>query len=208
MKASKNSFPAATIMASAAFAILLLALLLLTGNAVAYGPNANLPTNESGQTIGTMEDVVETGAEPDLVAAVATNGRYGYVQSSELREAEHKYAASNPEEAVSIMDDREQKAIQILSKHLGTADDVQTLSGTEESTYAQIWNDIETVGLETALEASLSDPSSDTAAKSLAPNQTTIENIRNDLNDAFAEEINVYDADGTTIIGSFLVGSY
>lgn len=40
--------------------------------------------NNSGQTFGTVFDVSDKGSEPDLIYALANNGKYGYLRSEDL----------------------------------------------------------------------------------------------------------------------------
>jgi hypothetical protein len=58
-----------------------------------------LPTNAKGQTFGAVTDVSSPDDAPDLILAVATNGKTGYVLRSELYAAEGDNVKS-PEEAV------------------------------------------------------------------------------------------------------------
>lgn len=55
------------------------------------------PTNENGLTYGSAAIAPSPDAEPDLIAAIATNGREGYVMKSELDRR-----AENPEDAARV----------------------------------------------------------------------------------------------------------
>jgi len=63
----------------------------------------DFPMNENGQTYGVSMDMLSIEEYPDLIAAIATNGKEGYILKSDL---ERYYAAAmpnNPEEAIAMM---------------------------------------------------------------------------------------------------------
>lgn len=67
-------------------------------------PAPEYAENESGLTFGSAAEAASPDQEPDLIAAMATNGREGYVRKSDLDEANGSAAAagfSSPEEALA-----------------------------------------------------------------------------------------------------------
>lgn len=62
-------------------------------------PMPRYSVNENGMTFGSAADAPSIDLEPDLVRVVATNGREGYVLSSELAEVSGLNMAS-PAEAI------------------------------------------------------------------------------------------------------------
>lgn len=61
-------------------------------------PVVEYKTNDSGETYGSAVGVVDPENEPDLIQAVATNGREGYVRKTDLVEP----APASPEEASQL----------------------------------------------------------------------------------------------------------
>lgn len=205
----RNSLAKPVMIAALGATILLSTALTTQSNAIdEHDATANPPSDhEKEAPFKTVDVAEENETETGLMAAVATNGRFGYVRSDELRDAERRNIASSPKEAVSKMEDREKIAVEILSAHLGGNSRDGLLTKSEETKYVRLWKEIEANGLEMALgkHASADPEAGDPIA---TPTQKAIQDIRDDLNDAFAEKIDVYDADGTTVIGTFLVGSY
>lgn len=74
-------------------AAVLLAAALLAMSSVAYALSAGYLVNDKGETYGSVVDMGENGniavkpIEPDLQAAIATNGRNGYIREAERRAA-------------------------------------------------------------------------------------------------------------------------
>ena len=93
---------------------LLLSLVLICTLAVVYvisvmpaaqvhgdSTNSHYAVNENGQTYGTTGNAQSYETEPDLIAALATNGQEGYVYKTDLYAAEGH--ATSPEHAVELM---------------------------------------------------------------------------------------------------------
>ena len=61
------------------------------GGAIGISPSTGsattFPTNANGQTYGSSMNVSSVAAEPDLIAAFATNGQVGYISKSALNAA-------------------------------------------------------------------------------------------------------------------------
>ena len=70
--------------------------------------NSVYPTNSKGQTYGSPADANTNDEIPDLMAAQATNGELGYLDYDEYREATRP--ASSREEALEIMSEYEMNA--------------------------------------------------------------------------------------------------
>ena len=67
-------------------------------------PAPDYPENGKGQTYGSAAKANSPQSEPDLIAAVATNGKEGYVLKSDLDRANGSAAAEtfkSPEEALA-----------------------------------------------------------------------------------------------------------
>lgn len=158
--------------------------------------------NEQGLTYGIMADSIRSEEPFDLVAAVATNGKEGYVLSADLDQAVQN-DVTNPEEAVAYMKNREDVGVAILSAELNSDNGASMLSD-DRDVLSQLWSEIQQSGLEAALskEASLMSNSA------VQIDGETIGSIRVELNKALAVSIPVYEEDGQTIIGEFLVGSF
>lgn len=60
--------------------------------------NGNFPKNIHGETYGNGLMAIEVGQEPDLMAAIGTDGQKGYVRTSEL---DSSAACQTPEEALA-----------------------------------------------------------------------------------------------------------
>jgi len=77
-------------------------------SSVPGGPPEQLPAptyavNTNGDTYGSAADSDAPGNEPDLIRAVATNGKEGYVKKTELEEADGTAASrgfTSPEDAL------------------------------------------------------------------------------------------------------------
>jgi hypothetical protein len=64
-------------------------------------PSPKYPTNSSGLSYGSSLRAVSPQTEPDLIAAVATNGRTGYVKKADLSSAEGPTDFASPQEALA-----------------------------------------------------------------------------------------------------------
>lgn len=62
------------------------------------GPGHGYPLNSHGQSYGSAADAPARGGEPDLIAAIASNGKRGYVKRIDMESPRPK----NPEEAVAL----------------------------------------------------------------------------------------------------------
>lgn len=159
--------------------------------------------NEQGLAYGIMADSLRSETAFDLVAAVATNGNEGYVYSNDLDRAVEN-GVTNPEEAVAYMKGRENIAVGILSSELYRNNEISSMSLDDPNELALLWDSIQQNGLEAAFseKTNLMDLNSGQA------NREIVDSIRVELNNALAVSIPVYEQDGQTVIGEFLVGEF
>lgn len=81
---------------------------------IVEGPSAPKPeptyaVNEQGLTVGTLAEATSPDGEPDLILAVATNGREGYVYKRDLDAADGTAAMkefTSPEDALAWQKER------------------------------------------------------------------------------------------------------
>lgn len=167
-------------------------------------------SNEAGQTFGSCADVASYDDMPDLVLVVATNGKEGYVYRDALEEAEGG-SAKQLESLATRTQEQDRAFSEALMKSL------------EESGY-QINQEM----VEDFIEESRFGAGSDCAmvdlvegigrtdgvdtASSAVRSGSDAEGIERDVEEALAEALRasgevvpVYDVDGTTVIGEFLV---
>lgn len=113
------------VIATGSVAILVLvmtAMLAWSSQASATAPPSHLlqeksyPVNEEGLTYGSIADAPSDTCEPDLIEAVATNGKEGYVRNSELAVASHEYEPAD--QAMKAQEARTQKAAALMQKEL------------------------------------------------------------------------------------------
>lgn len=79
-------------------------------------PEPTYALNEQGLTLGTVADATSPDTEPDLILAVATNGREGYVYKRDLDAADGTTAMKgfkSPEDALAWQKERGAKTIVI-----------------------------------------------------------------------------------------------
>lgn len=67
------------------------------GTGIASAPKAapSYPANQKGETYGSALDAISPDTEPDLIQAVASNGREGYVRKADLDQADGSAAAKS-----------------------------------------------------------------------------------------------------------------
>ncbi|MDR3314885.1 MAG: hypothetical protein LBS98_00155, partial [Coriobacteriales bacterium] len=162
--------------------------------------------NESGDTYGSGLDAASPELEPDLISAYATNGSIGYVYSEDLWRAQQPYQPKNPEEATKLMDDR------FSSFSFVFIDSVQKQTGLN----ASIDVDAANKALRTVIEAHggeapfdyLTVEEQNLLAQLIPLDDNTIEIAASAYAAACAandKSIPVYESDGTTVIGEFIV---
>ena len=80
------------------------------GQDVTPMPEPSYATNEHGLTYGSAADATSPGGEPDLIAAMTTDGRDGYVRKTDLDDADGTTAAASftsPEDALAWQAERQ-----------------------------------------------------------------------------------------------------
>lgn len=154
--------------------------------------------NEAGMTYGSAS-MFDYEEEPDLILVVATNGKEGYVKREDLHAAEAP--AANPEEAVQLMQARNDELSNALAQELNTMTGQSSITAADAS--AMIAAMSETPDPAQSIEQ-LSTTSSQFTELSITEEQfaEALSNAQTSL----ARSIPVYEQDGTTVIGTFLVG--
>lgn len=154
--------------------------------------------NEAGMTYGSAS-MFDYEEEPDLILVVATNGKEGYVKREDLHAAEAP--AANPEEAVQLMQARNDELSNALAQELNTMTGQSSITAADAS--AMIAAMSETPDPAQSIEH-LSTTNSQFTELSITGEQfaEALSNAQTSL----ARSIPVYEQDGTTVIGTFLVG--
>lgn len=154
--------------------------------------------NEAGMTYGSAS-MFDYEEEPDLILVVATNGKEGYVKREDLHAAEAP--AANPEEAVQLMQARNDELSNALAQELNTMTGQSSITAADAS--AMIAAMSETPDPAQSIEQ-LSTTNSQFTELSITGEQfaEALSNAQTSL----ARSIPVYEQDGTTVIGTFLVG--
>ena len=161
--------------------------------------------NDDGLTYGSLSMASTFEEEPDLIAAIATNDREGYVYKTDLKEASRE--AKNPEEAVWMMKKYEENSAKAFAKVFSDNTGIN-------------------ISAETVIESGLVEPGNIISTKEIKARSVISKlGITNELDDRFDEivplalekaiaaagranivVIPVYAKDGKTIIGEFEIG--
>jgi hypothetical protein len=208
MKQNINRGLLISIVGSVVFAAVIVCLVLvflkpIQGNA---DTAVNYSVNDSGFTYGSALDAPSPELEPDLISAWATNETLGYVYKADLEKAQMPYEPKNPEEAVQLMEDRFMAAsfIFVESAHEQTGPELSIGVDTVNETLRTIF---ETYGGEPPFDRLTDEERS--AIVQLIPNSDNAVEIASNAYTAACQandkSIPVYEADGTTIIGEFIV---
>lgn len=154
--------------------------------------------NSKGMTFGSAS-MFDYEEEPNLILVVATNGKEGYVKRDELHAAEAP--AANPEEAVQLMETRNDELSNALARELNAITGQSNVTAAEASAMIAIMS--ETPDPTHSIEQ-LSATNTQFMELSITEEQfaDALDNARTSL----ARSIPVYEQDGTTVIGTFLVG--
>lgn len=166
----------------------------------------NYDINDSGLTYGSALEAPCAETEPDLIKAWATNGLLGYVYKKDLDEATLAYAAKNPEEAVQIMENR------FMAASFAFIDSVETQTGqktiTDPSEVCKVLTAIfEKNGGELPFDY-LTDAEKGSIIQLLPENENAATAASKAYSAACAandRSIPVYESDGKTVIGEFVV---
>lgn len=177
-------------------------------------PTARFSVNANGASYGSVFDASAPDKEPDLIAAIATNGREGYVYETDLEPPELQPAS--PTEAGELREARDRRAaetfVRVLGDKLGVtivATDAQAVAalGTFDRAVvagvAPVPTDGATVrSLANALGVGL-DAASGYSSDSVT---TAVKAALEASSHANERVIPVYQSDGTTQVGTFTVG--
>ena len=158
-------------------------------NAVKYA------SNDAGMTYGSALEAPTLADEPDLISAIATNGKQGYVLKEDLRKAER--AASTPDEAMAMMAERERAQEMAFAEALdenGAKKSVVTLAAdADKGVFAQLKQSGN-------LNAAMAD-----MAIGYGVSTEAVEKAFDTAMAATSVAIPVYDKDGVTVIGEYVV---
>ncbi len=160
---------------------------------------------------GEAERGIAEGEVPaGLARAVATNGRVGYVRSDQLEYAEHG-GVTNPDEAVVYMERLYQKSEEALAEQLAQRLPAGVMVSRDQArrfldvAVREASYDLSQEGSAAAWERGIAE-----LAESVGLSEAEMGPVLQDAfyaaNDAVAQRIPVYEADGTTQIGEFAVG--
>lgn len=148
---------------------------------------------EDGKSFGTSS-MFDYGSEPDFIKAVASNGKEGYVKKEDLLEAEHQ--AATPEEAVELTRQHNEQLAIAFTREL------EEMSGVAEIE-SSVTNEI----LESKMALNPEKPAAEYLASSgVELTDAQIDQALAEAMVSISTSIPVYDADGKTVIGEFLVG--
>ena len=156
--------------------------------------------NADGLTYGSAAEAKTPEEEPDLIAVEATNGKIGYVFKTDLEYAEGDYI-SNPDEAIAYTEKRDANASEAFSnyinKKLGTNIKMNILQ------YEKIKNDFEVKCI--SGEKIMSDLGINVMKVKSVNTDEVLKEALLEAQEANTETINVYEKDGKTKIGVFIV---
>lgn len=170
---------------------------MATAKEVEANTGNNFEKNASGITYGSLLDATSEKNSPQLVSAVATNGKEGYVYKSDLDRAEGNWI-NDPDEAVEFTKLHEENFEKALAQSLSELGCPNPESAAES--IAVFINSGKTPT--EAIQSISSNVTQNTAALS---DSQIMESV-NEAIEASSISIPVYEKDGKTVIGEFLVG--
>ena len=167
-------------------------------------PNGSYKVNEYGQTYGSLDDSPSWNHLPDLIVVLATNGRVGYITKEDFLASQRM--AEDPEHALRIMDEY------YLNAATGFADYVLCHTGAQVDIGAAkiLFKRINSFD-RGAYDFYALSPENQAALLRLLPDDPfRAEAVAASAYEAALQANNtilpVYDVDGHTIIGEFIVG--
>jgi hypothetical protein len=218
MKLTSRRLLVSSIFITLAALIVVYSILIAPASRVGAEPVVEYETNEVGLTYGSGLDVVAPGTEPDMILALATNGVEGYVYVTDLDYAMQPYAPKNPEEAGLLMQNEWMPAAFVFAESVkeqtGAAPAVEEVAAALQSAFGSA--DEATSFLAAAGEGVSFDGLADSKQALFlqflpAPGtKASYEVAQIALEKACTandKTIPVYEVDGTTVIGEFIVGS-
>lgn len=149
--------------------------------------------NEAGLTYGSLADAVSVDTEPDLIQATATNGANSYIKKTELDAASE--IASCPEEAVAIMEKRHATQKAAFYEALNAGKKAMVSRAESDELFEKI--DQSESGAAGAVSASVK--------SKLGANEAQLDDAYWKAREATSTSIPVYEVDGETVIGEFVV---
>ena len=167
-------------------------------------------SNEAGQTFGSCADAATYDDMPDLVLVVATNGKEGYVYRDALEEAEGGSAEQFEDLATRTQEQDEafsEALVESLEESGYQVNQEMVDDFIEESRFGA-GSDCATVDLVEGIERADGADAVSSAARSGSGAEGVERDVEEALTEALrasGETIPVYDADGKTVIGEFLV---
>ena len=198
------------------------ALVVATGCGVSYAAEnvagadrgqtvaATYESNEAGQTYGTCAAASTYEDMPELVLVVATNGKEGYVYRDALEEVEGGSAEQLESMAARTQEQDEAFAEALMGalEDSGRQVDREAIDGFIEESRFGAGSDCAAADL--VEEIAAADDAS--APSRSACSESDAKDVERDVEEALAEALRasgetipVYEADGTTVIGEFLV---
>lgn len=164
--------------------------------------NPSYAVNEHGQTLGTAFDSADPELQPDLIEAVATNGKEGYVLKEDLDEASH--ANEDFDELLESQETRKEVAASLLAEKMNESSNPITFTQQDAE-----------LALQTGLipEEQLSQkhvmdaqgPQDTSAARIATIDDEELASLIAEVDQALTIYIPVYEDDGKTKVGVFPV---
>ncbi len=181
--------------------------------ATAQDPNTRFSANANGDTYGSALHAASPELEPDLIAAMATNGREGYVYKKDLEP--ESLQPKNPTEAGQMQADRDKRAGEAFVRVLGDQLNRKFEIGTSTAPVVfSIFDRSVRAGAvpatmdETTARAMTEALGTDVVAAaggSMASLQRAVRAAMDAATHANDRKIPVYQSDGVTVIGEFIV---
>lgn len=177
------------------------------GNAFAGDKAANFgpayQKNADGQTFGSLFLAEESGVEPDLIEAVATNGREGYVLKADLDRASH--ADESFEALIASQEERREIAAELLQEKMNESTDREWAYSLEDADYALTYGLCSQEIKEAQAQRAPGIPRDSSAARVSVFDEVELAEMIRQVDEELTVYIPVYEVDGATQIGEFPV---
>ncbi|WP_304425877.1 hypothetical protein [uncultured Adlercreutzia sp.] len=157
------------------------------------------PCNVAGMTYGNVSDAPSGELEPDLIEAVATNGKEGYVKRAELDLATRKY--ENPLDSEKFQRQCEEKAVELMQQELSARNGRGEISAEVASCIiegAMEWENEQQMLADISTQRSVDPVATQLSLEDCLESYLAVD-------EAMTIYIPVYEQDGTTEIGRFPV---
>ncbi|MCU7584237.1 hypothetical protein N1614_02555 [Adlercreutzia muris] len=159
--------------------------------------------NADGQTFGSLFLAEETGVEPDLIEAVATNGREGYVLKADLDRASH--ANESFEALIASQEERREIAAELLQEKMNESADWERAYSLEDADYALTYGLCPQEIKAAQAQRAPGIPRDSSAARVSAFDEVELAEMIRQVDEELTVYIPVYEVDGATQIGEFPV---